>query len=396
MSKYQPFEKINFFRSCMPSVRNIIITAIMFAAVDTMAGPRARDLSIPFDGVPGNLNAITDVPGVEVGHLTLNDGKTEGGARTGVTAIFPLGKTAASGVAAATFAFNGAGELTGAHFIDEFGGFFGPILLTGTLSVGVARDAAIEWARNHIDELEIRFTRVLPVVGETLDSGLHDAWGFHLNKGHVFSALDSAVTGPVAEGSVGGGTGMVCYYFKCGIGTSSRVVAVGEHQFTIGILVQANHGLRRELLIAGAPVGKEIADLMPVRGSYNPPRDGSIIIVVATDAPLLPSQLARLARHATVGMARTGGQGNTLSGDIFLAFSTANRLSLNPAEIMAFRAIPGAALDPVFTGVIEATEEAIINALVAGDTMKGGNGGIVYGMPHDRIQKILKKYGRLN
>jgi L-aminopeptidase/D-esterase-like protein len=351
--------------------------------------PRARDLGITFDGEPGELNAITDLPGLEVGQVTL----TDKGARTGATVIFPLGKDAAEGVSAGYFAFNGTGELTGAHFIEEFGAFFGPVTLTGTLGIGEARDGVLEWTAEHFKgNDDVKFSRVLPVVGETYDGGLSDAWSFPLTSKDVVDALNNAKTGPVEEGSVGGGTGMVAYHFKGGIGTSSRIARYGEDTaFTVGVLVQANQGNREQLVIDGIDVGKMITDLQPTRPpKSDAERDGSIIIVIGTDAPLLPGQLKRLARRAAIGMGRTGGQGDSLSGDIFLAFSTANKVTLGADTSATYVSLPGEALDPMFDAVVDATEEAILNALVAAEDMSGGRGGFVYALPRDRVRAIVQ------
>ena len=351
--------------------------------------PRARDIGIIFDGEPGTLNAITDLPGVEVGHVTLDDGR----ARTGATVVFPLGKDAEEGVSAAYFAFNGTGELTGAHFIEEFGAFFGPVTLTGTLGVGEARDGVLEWTAKHFDgDDDVKFSRVLPVVGETYDGGLNDAWSFPLTAQNVVDALDSARSGPVEEGSVGGGTGMVAYGFKGGIGTSSRIARYGEDAaFTVGVLVQANHGARDQLVVDGIDVGKIITDLQPVRPpKSDTERDGSIIILIGTDAPLLPGQLKRLARRAAIGMGRTGGQGDSLSGDIFLAFSTTNKVTLGASVPATYASLPNEALDPMFDAVVEATEEAILNALVAAEDMPGGRGGFVHELPEERVRAIVQ------
>ncbi len=368
--------------------------AALLSASACLSAERARNLGVQFDGEPGRYNAITDVDGVEVGQMTLNKGR----ARTGVTGVFPLGKDATEGVSAGYFAFNGTGEMTGAHFIEEFGAFFGPVTLTGTLGVGAARDGVLEWTKDHFkDNDDVKFSRVLPVVGETYDGGLNDAWSMPLQPKHVVQALNSATSGSVAEGAVGGGTGMVSYHFKGGIGTSSRIARYGEETaFTVGVLVQANHGNREQLIVDGVEVGKVVTDLQPVRPpKADSERDGSIIILVATDAPLLPSQLKRLARRAAIGMGRTGGQGDSLSGDIFLAFSTANKVSLGASEPNIYASIPNEALDPLFTAVVDATEEAIINALVAGEDMEGGRGGHVYGLPEKRLQEILKSYNKL-
>ncbi|WP_321489021.1 P1 family peptidase [uncultured Hyphomonas sp.] len=351
--------------------------------------PRARDIGIIFDGEPGTLNAITDLPGVEVGHVTLDEGR----ARTGATVVFPLGKDAKEGVSAAYFAFNGTGELTGAHFIEEFGAFFGPVTLTGTLGVGEARDGVLEWTAKHFDgDDDAKYSRVLPVVGETYDGGLNDAWSFPLTTQNVVDALESARSGAVEEGSVGGGTGMVAYGFKGGIGTSSRIVRYSEDAaFTVGVLVQANHGSRDQLVVDGIDVGKIIKDLQPVRPpKSDTERDGSIIILIGTDAPLLPGQLKRLARRAAIGMGRTGGQGDSLSGDIFLAFSTTNKVTLGASVPATYASLPNEALDPMFDAVVEATEEAILNALVAAEDMPGGRGGFVHEMPEDRVRAIVQ------
>ena len=368
--------------------------AAILSAASCLAADRARDIGVQFDGEPGPLNAITDITGLEVGQVTLDKGR----ARTGATVVFPLGKDATDGVSAGYFAFNGTGELTGAHFIEEFGAFFGPVTLTGTLGVGAARDGVLQWTKQYFKQnQDVMFSRVLPVVGETYDGGLNDAWTFPLKPQNVVDALNGAKTGPVTEGSVGGGTGMVSYHFKGGIGTASRIARYGDAAaFTVGVLVQANHGNREQLIVDGVEVGKMINDLQPVRAPKpDAERDGSIIILIGTDAPLLPGQLKRLARRAAIGMGRTGGQGDSLSGDIFLAFSTANRVKLGAGEPAAYSSIPNEALDPLFDAVVDAVEEAIINALVAADDMKGGHGGQVYALPEDRLRDLLKSYNKL-
>ncbi len=356
--------------------------------------PRARDLGIPFEGTPGPWNSITDVPGIEVGQVTLIEGKGrlvqgKGPIRTGVTAIFPLGKTSENGVFGGHFSLNGAGELTGMAIVQEFGELHGPIILTGTLNVGIAHQAAIEWQRDRIKNPDALYNRTLPVVGETWDGFLHDVFGFHLRKEHVFEAMNQASAGPVAEGGVGGGTGMACYEFKGGIGCSSRIVQSGGKSYTLGVLVQANFGRRHQLLVAGVPVGQEITDLMPKEGHTG---DGSVIVVVATDAPFLPVQLDRLARRVALGLARTGSVATNGSGDLFLAFSTATQLtpSEGPVDVQMTRDI-----NPFLEATVYATEEAVINAIVAGETMEGINGNTVYGIPHDRLKEILKKRNAL-
>ena len=369
-----------------------ILLSLFLAPMSSNAQPkpRARDLGIPFEGIPGPWNAITDVPGVEVGQVTLIEGKGKlvqgkGPVRTGVTAIFPLGKTAENGVFGGHFSLNGAGELTGMAIVQEFGELHGPVVLTGTLNVGIAHQAAIEWQRDRVKNPDALYNRTLPVVGETWDGFLHDVFGFHLRKEHVFEAMNNASTGPVLEGGVGGGTGMACYEFKGGIGTASRIVTSGGKSYTLGVLVQANFGRRRQLLVAGVPVGKEITDLMPKEGQTG---DGSIIVVVATDAPFLPVQLDRLARRVALGLARTGSIATNGSGDLFLAFSTATQLTPaeTPIDVQMTRDI-----NPFFEAVVYATEEAVINAIIAGETMEGINGNTLYGLPHERLKEILRK-----
>ncbi len=357
-------------------------------ASDSNKPVRARDLGIPFSGEAGPLNAITDVPGIEVGQTTVIGGDT----RTGVTAIHPLGKSSEAGVSAGYFAFNGTGELTGSQFIDEIGTIFGPILLTGTLGVGTARDGVLAWTDKHFKDEYTRASRIIPVIGETYDGGLSDVWKLPLSRQNVIDALEGATTGPVTEGAVGGGTGMVCYYFKCGIGTASRVITLGPDKFTLGVLVQANHGRREQLTLAGVPVGKNIPDLMPRRASKVQAMregDGSLIVVIATDAPLLPDQLQRLARRATIGMARTGATGTTSSGDIFIAFSTATPVTIGVPEFKSYKSVPSEFLDSLLEAAAFATEESIANALVAGKDMEGRGGSFVHGLPKDRVAAMF-------
>ena len=294
--------------------------------------PRARDLGVPFDGTPGPLNAITDVKGIEVGVTTLIKGdgplkQGEGPVRTGVTVILPRGKGSNDPVMAGWFSMNGNGEMTGTTWIEEAGFLEGPVFITNTHSVGVVRDAAIKWSVQHHKLFQ---AWSLPVVAETWDGSLNDINGFHVTPEHVFSAIDSASSGRVPEGNVGGGTGMICYEFKCGTGTASRAVNAQAGGYTVGVLVQANHGRRPELRIAGAPIGRELP--LPAR---QPAAEelGSIIIVVATDAPLLPHQLKRLARRAALGLARTGATSGNSSGDIFIAFSTANAGAAESSDV---------------------------------------------------------------
>jgi L-aminopeptidase/D-esterase-like protein len=365
--------------------------------------PRARDLGIPFDGEPGAQNAITDVAGLTVGHCTVTHGDA---VRTGVTALFPLGREARDGVPAAVFAFNGTGEMTGAHQISEYGGFFGPVLLTGTLGVGTTSQAYLRWVARQTTDDDLRFTRILPVVAETWDGNLHDAWGFALQPEHVWQALDAARSGPVAEGNVGGGNGMICHGFKGGVGTASRRFEQCGHQHTVGVLVQANHGLRDDLLLAGLPAGRWIqggTPDLPADRAAAPVAlaDGSIIVVVATDVPLHASQLARVAKRATVGVARTGGFGGTLSGEIFLAFSTAPAGRVTVGEEMAKdqqapgATHPGDVLDALFHATAWAVEEAIVNALVAADTVTGLHGLRIHRLPHAPVRSLMGRRARM-
>lgn len=362
---------------------------------DDRDAPRARDLGVPFPGEPGPLNAITDVPGVTVGHVTLVEGEGplrvgEGPVRTGVTAILPRGR-ATEPVFAGWYALNGNGEMTGTTWVEESGVLEGPVMITNTHSVGVVRDAVIDWL---VRQGHGRQPWALPVVAETYDGFLNDINGFHVRPEHAFAALDAAAGGPVAEGSVGGGTGMICHRFKCGIGTSSRKVTLGDEEYVLGVLVQANYGGREDLMVAGAPVGREITDLLPEAGS---PGDalGSIIVVVATDAPLLPHQLERIARRVPLGIARMGGMAHNGSGDIFIAFSTANPGAASGDAPAAATLLPNGWISPLFQATAHAVEEAITNALVAGRTMVGVDGNTVHGLPHDRLREVLRNYGRL-
>jgi len=360
---------------------------------------RARDLGIPFAGTPGKFNAITDVTGVEVGHATLIRGEGplkvgEGPVRTGVTVIFPLGKTSLKGVAAGISVFNGDGELTGSHFVEEFGELHGPISITNTLSIGAVHSAVIEWSRQNISGKRELYTRGSPMVAETWDGFLNDIYGQHVHQKDVFSALEGAAGGPVPEGNVGGGTGMSTFDFAGGIGTSSRVVTTGFGTFSLGVLVQANFGSRSDLLIAGVPAGREIADLMPEEKATAKPEGNSIVVIIATDAPLIPTQLKRLARRATLGLGRVGSNGHSGSGDFFVAFSSGNPMTAYLGrEINHLEMLPE--MNPLFEAVIQATEEAIINALVASKTMSGVNGNTVHALPHDRVRQILKSYMRI-
>ena len=365
---------------------------------------RARDLGIPFDGTPGKFNAITDVPGVEVGYTTLisGEGKLEvgqGPVRTGVTAILPRGRDAMNDpVFAGYFSLNGNGEMTGTAWVEESGFLEGPIVLTNTHSVGVARDAVIAWRLAHGGPDAEGFAWSLPVVAETWDGWLNDVDGFHVKPEHVAHAIESAQSGAIEEGSIGGGTGMICYEFKGGTGTASRMVPVAAvagggssetKQFAIGVLVQANCGRRPQLTIRGLEVGKKIP------GSVYKQETGSIIIVVATDAPLLPHQLKRLARRASLGLARTGSVSGNGSGDLFIAFSAANPHAADAKPpIRTIETMPNDLMDPLFTATVEATEEAIINALVDNHDMIGRDNHKVETLPRERLQQLLKEYNR--
>jgi L-aminopeptidase/D-esterase-like protein len=378
--------------------------------------PRARELGIPQAGTPGPLNAITDVAGIEVGVTTLirGDGKLvpgQGPVRTGVTAILPRGKTDRRDVFAAWFSLNGNGEMTGTTWVEESGFLGGPVMITNTHSVGAVHQATIEYAVANGRE----FAWSLPVVAETWDGGLNDINGFHVTREHVAAALAGAKSGPVPEGNVGGGTGMTCHQFKGGTGTSSRRITVSGRPYTVGVLVQCNYGGRPRFSVAGIPVGEEIRDLLPC---YAPLPDGttagrpactvatggdgdgaadqgSIIVVVATDAPLLPHQLKRVARRAALGIGRMGGIGGNSSGDIFLAFSTANPGAAADTGLVSLSAIPNDLINPVFEAAIDATSEAILNAMLAAETMTGANGYRVYALPRDRLLAALRKYGRM-
>src|SRR5262245_46023 len=359
------------------------------------AKPRARDLGIPFEGTPGPKNAITDVKGVEVGHTTLiaGEGKLQvgkGPVRTGVTAVLPRGRGSADPVFAGWFSLNGNGEMTGTTWIEESGLLEGPVMLTNTSSVGAVRDAVVKY---YTQKSQQQQPWVLPVVAETYDGYLNDTHGFHVKEDHVFAALESAKPGPVAEGNVGGGTGMVCFGFKGGIGTASRKLPGPQGGYTVGVLVQSNFGSRPQLRIAGVPMGQEITETALRSNSLNDV--GSIIITLATDAPLLPHQLKRLARRAALGLARTGSVAGNSSGDLFLAFSTANGAAANASGVTQVAVLANERMDPLFEATVQATEEAIINALVAARTTVGRDDHQVIALPHHRLREVLKSYKRL-
>ena len=395
------------------------ILAFSSAAAQTPAKPRARDLglSAKIGGTPGTLDAITDVAGVEVGHTTLISGNGalvvgEGPVRTGVTVIHPRGKSNPDPVMGAWFTLNGNGEMTGTTWLQESGFLEGPIAITNTHSVGVVRDAILQW-QVHRPGLQ---PWGLPVVAETYDGRLNDINGFHVKPEHVLSALDGARGGVVPlEGNVGGGTGMVCHGFKGGIGTASRKLDGRDGGYTVGVLVQCNCCSRRELRVAGVPVGEEIPDLtgciasndLSIRGprcdTTNPAQNrdedsddgqGSIIVVVATDAPLLPHQLKRIATRVSLGIGRMGGKGENSSGDIFVAFSTANAHAATDTGVAQVAMISNGRINPLFYATTQATEEAIVNAMLQAETMTGANYARVYALPVDRLMAAMKKYGR--
>ncbi len=395
--------------------------SLLTTTLTAQARPREHDLKLPIGGTPGPLNAITDVAGIEVGQVTLIAGSGllvpgKGPVRTGVTVIHPRGRNNADPVFGSWFTLNGNGEMTGTTWLQESGYLEGPIGITNTHSVGVVRDAIIRWEVGRKNVLQPWW---LPVVAETYDGVLNDINGFHVKTEHALAALDSARGGPVREGVVGGGTGMTCLGFKGGIGTASRKLAVAEGGYTVGVLVQCNFGSRRDLRIAGVPVGEEITDLTPCvasetipveglrtrrrcsapepapRDAAADPEQGSIIVVVATDAPLLPHQLKRIATRVSLGIGRQGGFGGNGSGDIFVAFSTANAKSWDADSLATLRMLPNDLLSPLFKATAQATEAAITNAMLAAETTTGANDIRIFAMPVDRMLAAMRKYGRM-
>jgi len=371
----------------------LIFVSVVFLQAQTQ--PRARDLGVPFDGTPGPLNSITDIKGVEVGYRTLisGEGKLNTGAgpvRTGVTAIFPRGKSAVDPVFAGWFTENGNGEMTGTTWVEESGFLYGPVMITNTHSVGVVRDAVISWQLRHGTPVPLEDWWSLPVVAETWDGYLNDINGFHVKGEDAEAAMAEAHGGAIAEGNVGGGTGMICFEFKGGTGTSSRKLGGKQGGYTVGVLAQCNFGERPELLIAGAPVGKEIP---------GPPiwrrETGSIIVVVATDAPLLPHQLKRMARRVTLGLGGLGSISGNDSGDIFLAFSSANSGAGLADKTAHVEMLSNEEMDDLFEATVQATEEAVVNAMVAAKTMTGADNRTVEALPHERLREVLSKYNRL-
>ncbi|MGY8971868.1 MAG: DmpA family aminopeptidase [Flavobacteriales bacterium] len=368
--------------------------------------PRARDLGIPFVGTPGAFNAITDVQGVEVGYSTIITGKGEntvgnGPIRTGVTAIFPRGKAKKfSPVYANWYSLNGNGEMTGTTWVTESGFLETPIMITNTNSVGVVRDAVLKWYVDTDWYSGEDWWYTYPVVAETYDGFLNDIYGFHVKEKHVLEAIENSSSGQIAEGNIGGGTGMMCLGFKGGTGTSSRVLKIKDSSYTVGAIVQSNFGAKRNLSIAGVPVGVELKDTL--NSVFNgPPKsrrqegDGSIIVIIATDVPLLPHQLKRIAQRIPLGIGIVGGRGSNGSGDIFLAFSTANEGAFNRDDIASITSMPNDLLMPVFEATVQVVEEAIINAMIAAETMEGINGNTSYAIPHDVLVETLQKYNRI-
>lgn len=388
----------------------IIILAIGCLTRIATAQERARDIGLPFEGQPGELNAITDVDGIEVGFTTLIEGAGplvvgEGPVRTGVTAIFPRGKNNLDPVFGAWFTLNGNGEMTGTTWVEESGFVEGPILITNTHSVGVVRDAVIRWM---VREGRLDYDFMMPVVAETYDV-LNDINGQHVTAEHAIAAMDSATGGPVAEGNTGGGTGMICHGFKGGTGTASQQVG----PYHVGVLVQCNYGSRSQLRIAGVPVGREMTepsmcwdhpDVEPRWGiplcssdEAGPDEDrGSIIIVVATDAPMLPHQLKRLVKRAALGVGKMGGIGGNSSGDIFIAFSTGNPDAAASDGIQNVEMEPNERMNPLFQATIWAVEEAITNAMLAAESMTGADYLHVPALPKDRLLEVMAAYNRLN
>jgi len=370
-----------------------LIAVASTASAQDNAAPRARDLGVPFDGTPGSFNAITDVPGVLVGHTTLLRGDGARSVRTGVTAILP--RRELGYYPAATYVLNGDAELSGAIFAEEFGMLRSPIMLTGTASNGTVYTSVIKWSARRFPTNPV----YMPVVADTWDADLSDYLSFPLHEDHVFAALDSARTGHVPEGNVGGGTGMTCHGFKCGIGTASRVLASDQGGFVVGVLVQANYGRREELRVAGVPVGREITTLQPefrdaVPGA--PESGGSVLVVVATNAPVSALTLKAMARRATLGLARNGATATPGSGDVVIAFATTTiTVEPDPPHRVSGETVYPYATEFLYQATIQATEEAVINALVAGRTITGRNGSRVYGIPHDALREALRKYGRL-
>ena len=373
-----------------------LMVFVVAPAAFAQGGGRARDLGVPFEGTPGPLNSITDVKGVEVGYRTIisGEGKLEvgkGPVRTGVTAVFPRGKASVDPVFAGWFTENGNGEMTGTTWVEESGFLYGPVMITNTHSVGVVRDEVIAWQLKHGTSLPLEDWWSLPVVAETWDGYLNDVNGFHVTAADASAAMAGAHGGPIEEGSVGGGTGMICFEWKGGTGTASRKLPEKDGGYTVGVLVQCNFGVHHLLRIAGAPVGYAL----PGQKVWDADT-GSIIVVVATDAPLLPQQMKRIAKRVTLGLGRLGSISGDGSGDIFIAFSTANAgAGMEQDKPVTVQRLPNAQMDVLFEATVQATEEAVVNALVAAKTMKGADDHVAEALPHEQLREVLKKYNRL-
>jgi D-aminopeptidase len=394
-----------WFKTIKQTMKTTLTIALLFCIQQSVFSqkPRARDIGIPFEGVTGKYNAITDVKGVEVGFSTIITGQGKnvigkGPARTGVTAIFPRGQSSVP-VYANWYTLNGNGEMTGTTWMTESGFLETPIMITNTNSVGVVRDAMLKWfvEKNWIKE-DGWYT--YPVVAETWDGVLNDIYGFQVKESNAFEALNTAASGPVKEGNVGGGTGMMCLGFKGGTGTASRVIKIKDSTYTLGVLVQSNFGRKKNLTIAGIPIGIELKDTLnsevhKLAQNHTQEGDGSIIVVLATDAPLLPHQLKRLAARVALGVGKVGGRGENGSGDIFITFSTANPGAFNRQSVANVQTLPNDQMNPLFEATVQAVEEAIINAMVAADTMEGINGNKAYALPHKKVIELLRKYGRI-
>jgi L-aminopeptidase/D-esterase-like protein len=381
-------------------ILSLLCLVTLFQSVLNAQKPRARDIGIPFYGNTGKYNAITDVKGVEVGYSTIISGqgkniRGKGPVRTGVTAILPRGRNN-NPVYANWYTLNGNGEMTGTTWITESGFLETPVMITNTNSVGVVRDAVLKWFVK-TGWYKEDFWYTYPVVAETYDGFLNDIYGFHVKEENAWEALDSAKSGPLKEGNVGGGTGMMCLGFKGGTGTASRVIKVKDSTYTVGVLVQANFGAKSNLTIAGVPIGRELKDTLNYELKAPPsyqPGDGSIIVVLATDAPLLPHQLKRIAARIPLGVGIVGGRGENGSGDIFIAFSTANPSAFQREQFTKVDELPNDIINPLFNATVQATEEAIINAMVAAETMEGINGNKAYALPQKKVMELLRKYGR--
>ena len=382
-----------------------IITITLISSIAFSQKPRARDIGVQFEGTPGRFNAITDVKGVEVGHSTIiiGSGKNEigkGPVRTGITAIFPRGKKF-NPVYANWYSLNGNGEMTGTTWVTESGFLETPIMITNTNSVGVVRDAVLKWFVDTNWYGDNQWWYTYPVVGETYDGFLNDIYGFHVQEKHVYEAIENAKSGPVVEGNIGGGTGMLTLGFKGGIGTSSRKVKINNKTYTLGAIVQSNFGSKRNLTISGVPIGKELKDTLNLVFNAPPANkrqegDGSIIVIVATDAPLFPHQLKRIAHRIPLGIGAVGGRGSNGSGDIFLAFSTANPKAFNRKNSGTVKTFPNDKISPLFEATVQVVEESIVNAMIAAETMEGINNNKAYALPHGKLMEILKKYNRAN